>query len=237
MKLEINKIYNMDCLDGMRLMKEQGIKADCIITDPPYGINYLSPRTDNHHTLKNDGLTEWTQEMPKWLKAMKEVIADSGCCCCCCGGGGKTPVTAMFTMEAIKHFNLIQTLVWEKTIGLGWRYRPQYENIVILSKDKDNYAFYDTTQKCGNIIKCQQYIPQKGDHPTQKPLELIYKLLKIHTKEGDLVLDPFMGSGTTAVACYKLNRRYIGFELDEEYFNIANERIDAVKAQISIFDL
>ena len=236
MKLEINKIYNMDCLDGMRLMKEQGIKADCIITDPPYGINYLSQRTDNHHTLQNDGLTEWTQEMPKWLKSMKEVITDSGCCCCCCGGG-KTPVTAMFTMEAIKHFNLIQTLVWEKTIGLGWRYRPQYENIVILSKDKDNYAFYDTTKKCGNIIKCQQYIPQKGDHPTQKPLELIYKLLKIHTKQGDLVLDPFMGSGTTAVACHKLKRRYIGFELDEEYFNIANERLDAVKAQISIFDL
>lgn len=235
MQLELNKIYNMDCLDGMRLMREQGIKADCIITDPPYGIDYKSNHTDNHHKLINDSFEEWTEEMPKWLKAMSEVITDNGCCCCCCGGG-KTPVTAMFTMEAIKHFNLIQTLVWEKTIGLGWRYRPQYENIVILSKSKDNYAFYDTSKKCGNIIKCQQHIPQKGDHPTQKPLDLIYKLLNIHTKEGDLVLDPFMGGGTTAVACHKLNRRYIGFELDKGYYELANKRIGAATAQIGLFE-
>ena len=75
------------------------------------------------------------------------------------------------------------------------------------------------------------------DFSTQKPLPLLEWLLNKYTKEGDLILDPFMGSGTTAVACYKLKRRYIGFELDEEYFNLANERIDAVKAQISIFDL
>lgn len=234
--LEVNNIYKMDCLEGMRLMKAQGIKVDCIITDPPYGIDYLSNRTDNHHKLQNDGLTDYKTEMPKWLKAMSEVITDNGVCCCCCGGG-KTPVTAMFTLEAVKHFNLIQTLVWEKTIGLGWRYRPQYENIVILSKSKDNYAFYDTSKKCGNIIKCQQIIPQKGDHPTQKPLELIYKLLNIHTKEGDLVLDPFIGGGTTALACHKMGRRYIGFEIDKGYYDLANGRLSAQAAQISLFDI
>lgn len=58
MKIEENRIYNIDCLDGMRLMNEQGIKADCIITDMPYGIEYLSKRTNNHHILQNDGFEE-----------------------------------------------------------------------------------------------------------------------------------------------------------------------------------
>lgn len=237
MKIEENRIYNIDCLDGMRLMKEQGVKADCIITDMPYGIEYRSPRTDNHHILQNDGFKEWCENMPKWLAAMSEVITDTGVCCCCCGGGGKTPVTAIMTMEAIKHFHLIQTLVWEKTIGLGWRYRPQYENILILSKSKDNYAFYDTSKKCGNIIKCNQVIPKAGDHPTQKPLDLIYRLLQIHTREGDLVLDAFMGGGTTAIACHKMNRRFIGFEIDKGYYELSQRRLREATAQMSLWDL
>lgn len=236
MKIEPDNIYNMDCLDGMQAMYEQGIIADCIITDPPYGINYMSNRTDNHHTLQNDGFADWKEAMPKWLDAMQKVISDTGCVCAFMGGGkGSIPITALFTLEAVKRFYLVQTLVWEKTIGLGYRYRPQYENIVILSKSEDKYAFYDTSKKCGNVIKCPQHIPQKGEHPTQKPLEVIYKLLNIHTKEGDLVLDPFIGSGTTAVACHKLNRKYIGFEIDKGYYNMATKRLYAARRQISLF--
>lgn len=74
-------------------------------------------------------------------------------------------------------------------------------------------------------------------HSCQKPKGLIYTLLNTFTKEGDLIFDPFMGSATTAVACHKLKRRYIGFELDKEYFDLANERIEKEKNQISIFDL
>ena len=78
---------------------------------------------------------------------------------------------------------------------------------------------------------------EKRIHPTQKPLPLIEWLLNKYTKEGDLILDPFMGSGTTAVACHKLKRHYICFELDKEYFNLASERLEVQKAQLSIFDL
>lgn len=236
MKIEPNNIYNMDCLDGMEAMREQGVVVDCIITDPPYGINYMSNRTDNHHILQNDGFVNWKEAMPKWLDAMQKVISDKGCVCVFMGGDkGDIPVTALFTLEAVKRFSLIQTLVWEKNIGLGWRYRPQYENIVILSKSANKYAFYDTSKKCGNVIKCPQHIPQKDEHPTQKPLEVIYKLLNIHTKEGDLILDPFVGSGTTAVACHKLNRKYIGFEIDKGYYDMAQKRLNVARRQISLF--
>ena len=72
-----------------------------------------------------------------------------------------SPVTAIFTIEAIKHFKLIQTLVWKKFIGLGWRYRPSYENIIILSKDYKKYNFFDTSKKCSNVIEgINQDIPQ-----------------------------------------------------------------------------
>ena len=71
---------------------------------------------------------------------------------------------------------------------------------------------------------------------TQKPLPVIEWILNKFTKEGDTVLDPFMGSGTTAVACHKLKRNYIGFELDKEYYDLSMQRISDVRNQISIFD-
>ncbi len=66
-------------------------------------------------------------------------------------------------------------------------------------------------------------------HPTQKPVELFEYLIKTYTNEGETVLDNCMGSGTTAIACINTNRNYIGFELDQTYFNIANERIEKHK--------
>ena len=74
-------------------------------------------------------------------------------------------------------------------------------------------------------------------HPTQKPTQLIIQLLNYYTKENDLILDPFMGSFTTAVACHKMQRRFIGAELDKEYFEKGYARLNKAQSQISIFDL
>jgi site-specific DNA-methyltransferase (adenine-specific) len=219
----INNIICGDCLEFMKDIPDNSV--DCIITDPPYGIDYLSHWTNNHTKLKNDGLKEWQKYLPLWLNEMKRIITENGCCCCCCGGG-KTPVTALFTIEAIKHFELIQTLVWRKFIGLGWRYRPSYENIVILSKSKNDYSFYDDSKKCSNVIEgINQDIPDNTEHPTQKPIALMKKLIMIHTKPNDLILDPFCGSGTTCVAAKELGRRFIGCELSEKYCKIGEKRL------------
>ena len=67
---------------------------------------------------------------------------------------------------------------------------------------------------------------ERGLHPTQKPVALLEYLIKTYTNEGDLVLDNCMGSGSTGVACKNTNRNFIGFELDETYFNIAKERLE-----------
>lgn len=227
MKLEdmINTVIKGDCLEIMAHIPSESI--DAIITDPPYGISFKSPWQTYQQEIKNDGLDDWQIILPKFLSEFKRVISPIGCCCCCCGGGGKTPVTAIFTIEAIKHMNLIQTLVWRKFVGLGWKYRPAYENIVILSKSKDAYSWYDESKKMANVIEgINQDIPSnKWQHPTQKPVELMELLIKNHTKKGDIVLDPFAGSGTTLEAAKKLGRRYIGIELEDRYIEMCQRRL------------
>jgi len=218
------QIYNADCMDVLTDMPDKSV--DLVLTDPPYGINYLSPWTNNHAKIENDEIGDWTDLMEKVLPEFKRIITDSGCCCCCCCGGGKTPVTALFTIEAIKHFNLIQTLVWRKFIGLGWKYRPAYENILILSKSKNDYNFYDTSKTCSNVFEgINQDIPNAEEHPTQKPVKLMQRLLKIHSIENYLVLDPFLGGGSTAEACAIMKRRCIGIEISKEYCDIAIKRV------------
>ena len=222
MKLEINKIYNMDCLDGMRLMKEQGIKADWCITDPPYGIGAASTPTWGTSRLAKETqytVKQWDKQRIEkpYFDIMREVSKEQ----IIFGGNYYTDYLPPSSCW----------IVWDKVNGennyadceLAW---SSYKGAVRLFR----YMWAGMLQ--GNAKN-----KEKRVHPTQKPLPLLEWILNKYTKEGDLILDPFMGSGTTAVACHKLKRRYIGFELDEEYFNLANERLDAVKAQISIFDL
>jgi site-specific DNA-methyltransferase (adenine-specific) len=219
----INQLLQGDCLEVMKEIPDSSV--DMILTDPPYGINFLSPRTQNHDYIQNDSMSDWLDLLPPMFTEFKRILTDTGVCCCCCGGGGKTPVTALFTIEAIKHLKLIQTLVWKKFVGLGWRYRPSYENIVVLAKN-DDYNFFDTSNNCSNVIEgINQVIPQEGEHPTVKPLALMEKLITIHTQQNMLVLDPFMGSGTTIIACKNLQRNYIGIELEQKYFELAKKRI------------
>jgi DNA modification methylase len=221
----INKIIQGDCLEVMKGIPDNSI--DLVLTDPPYGIDFLSPWTDNHDKIENDGFDVFQENAKIWIENFNRVLTDTGCLCCCCSGGGKRPVSAIFTMELVKQMNLIQTVIWDKkTIGLGWRYRPSYETIIIGSKSKDKYNFYDTSKSCSNIVRYNNVIPQKGDHPTPKPVDLMAHFLRIHTNKGDTVLDPFLGSGTTAVACKMLDRNYIGIELSEKYCEIARDRIE-----------
>src|SRR3990167_11096188 len=103
------QIYLGDCLEIMSTITDKSI--DMILVDPPYGINFCSSRTNRKEFIKNDGLDDWQAMLPDMLSQFKRILTDTGCCCCCCGRG-KTPVTSIFTMEGIKHFSLIQTLVW-----------------------------------------------------------------------------------------------------------------------------
>lgn len=228
MEVEINKIYNMDCLDGMRLMKEQGIKTDWCITDPPYGIG-------------EDGKKNWSRGNTTTAKAKAAPTLF-------------TPKDWDKKRIEKPYFDIMREVSKEQIIFGGnyyTDYLPPSSCWIVWDKVNDGTDFADCEMAWSSYkgaVRLFRYMwngmlqgnmknKEKRIHPTQKPLPLIEWILNKYTKEGDLILDPFIGSGTTAVACHKLKRHYIGFELDKEYFDLANERLDAVKAQISIFDL
>lgn len=219
-----NRITHGDSRSILGVIPDGSI--DLALFDPPYGIDFCSNRTDRNERIVNDGFDDWMVLINWFLPEIKRVLTPTGVACIFCGGGGRVPVTAIFTLEAIKHLELIQTVVWRKFNGLGYRYRPAYENILVLAKDKKKYNFYDTSKKCVNLIEgINQIIPRAGMHPTIKPVELMEKFIKIHSKEGDLVLDPFCGHGSVAVACKNLNRNFICCDIVEEYCRAANDRI------------
>lgn len=227
MKIEIDNIYNMDCLDGMRIMKEQGIKADWCITDPPYGIGvgkktciYDGKKYGKSKAHKKEyNEKDWDKQRIEkpYFDIMRDVSKEQ----IIFGGNYYTDYLPPSSCW----------IVWDKENGatdfadceLAW---SSYKGAVRIFR----YMWNGMLQ--GNMKN-----KEKRVHPTQKPLPLIEWILNKYTKEGDLVLDPFMGSCTTAVACYKMNRNYIGFELDKEYYEIGMKRLEEVKNQISFFDL
>lgn len=233
----MDTIINADCMDVLKKLPDKCV--DLVLTDPPYGIDFLSNWTDNHKRIENDKYEDFSKLYPIWLSEFKRLLTDTGCCCCCCGGGGKTPVSQEFTLEGIRQgFNLVQTVIWDKcTIGLGWHYRPSYETIVIFSKSKNKYNWFTDRKDISNIVHMNNIIPQKGDHPTPKPVALMEYFLMIHSKPEDIILDPFSGSGTTAVACHNLGRHFICVEKDPDYHAASVKRLEEARRQMTIFDV
>lgn len=120
------------------------------------------------------------------------------------------------------------SVIWDKkNPGIGWRYRRQHEMVMVAHRKGGKIAWADERIKQGNVISLGK--PKAAHHPNEKPLELVLKFIHLHTKPGDLVIDPFCGSGTTGVACVMTGRRFIGMELEAEYCQIARRRIADVE--------
>lgn len=215
---------------------------DMIFTDPPYGHNNngdLISRREvalgkgvyvpeiNNNPIANDG-PEANDIFQKILSQFKRVLGQDGCLCCCCsGGGGPDPQFARWSLWIDEVLNFKQMVVWDKgPMGMGWHYRRSYETVLVAHKGP-KCRWYDNSHKIENIVRhIRKIIPQACDHPTPKPVELIKHFLMLHTKPGDLVLDPFCGAGSTLVACRELGRRFIGFEIDARWGDMARNRLD-----------
>ena len=127
-------------------------------------------------------------------------------------------------------FRFKQMVVWDKgPMGMGWHYRRSYEVVLVGEKPGAACRWYGEHDK-ENIIRPGAYgirkiIPQDDEHPCAKPVELYQHFINLHSQEHDVVIDPFMGAGPCAVACIRKNRRFIGIEIDEKYFDIAVDRV------------
>jgi len=220
---------------------------DAVVTDPPYGHNNnngdLISRWEaacgrgeykpevNNRPIANDGI-EANDLYRAMIRETFRVLKPGSCCCCCCaGGGGPDPQFAKWSLWMDELYDFKQMVIWDKgPIGMGWHYRRSYETVLVGQKRGAACKWYDDSHRIENIIRPGQYgirkiIPKRHQHPTLKPVELFIHFIKLHTTDNDIVLDPFMGSGTCGVAAIKMNRRFIGCEIDSEYYQIAKARI------------
>jgi len=210
-------LYNDDCLKIMDKLIEDGVKVDSIITDPPYGMSFQSNnRKQKHKKIENDDNFDWLEG---FAKKCYDISNENTAHYVFCSFHN----IDKFKIAYEKYFKIKNILVWEKnntSMGdLKGDFAPKVEFILFLHKGRRLI----NGKRDPNIFKFKR----TGNklHPTQKPVDLMEYLISKFTDKSDTVIDPFMGSGTTGVACKNLNRNFIGIELDKEYFDIAKERI------------
>lgn len=245
-------LYRGDCISVMQSLADASV--DMVMTDPPYGHNNnngdlisniekaLGKPAKNAapRPILNDG-KEADPLFRKMLAEAPRLLKSAGCCCCCCGGGGPDPLFARWSLWMDERLKFKQAVVWDKgPIGLGWHYRRSYEFVLVAERRGSGKAkWYATTKNVENILrgcKCTpgrigKIIPRADQHPTEKPVALGQHFIRLHSQPGEVVLDPFMGSGAFAVAALSLGRQFIGAELDPAHFATACARIEKYWAE------
>ena len=216
-------LHKGDCLEVMDKLIEDGVTVDAIITDPPFniGYNYNSYRDK----MKEDDYYQW----------LSDIVQD-------------TPCVIIHYAEQLHKLSIKLGKAPEKVVS--WVYNSntgkQHRQIAFYGIKPDfrkvGQPYKNPTDKrikkriaegkraklydWWNINQVKNVSKDKTEHPCQMPIEVMERIVGI-LPDNATILDPFMGSGTTGVACKNLNRNFIGIELDDKYFNIARERIDA----------
>ena len=216
-----NRIINADCMDILRRLPDKCV--DLVLTDPPY-YNGLEMTTYYGKKDKSDTGVKRTKYKPfaeKWF----------------------VPDNDWF--EQIRRISKEQII-----FGINYyEFSGMVKGRLIWDKMNDTSSFSKAEiASCSSIQSVQIYRflwngmlqqdmknKEVRIHPTQKPVDLIGQILRDYSKENDLVLDCFSGSGTTAIACHRLNRRFICIEKDKEYFDMSVKRLDDERKQLSLF--
>ena len=221
--LKTNEIYNIDCMEGLKLIDDNSI--DLVIIDPPYLLNINKVKNvSNMNKYANDLLNLKDgfdlKVLDLLIQKMKKINIYIYC--------SKRQVKDLLNYFSNKNCNH-EILTWHKQNPsplINNNYLPDTEYILFFrEKGVKLYGNYHTKRKY-YISLTNKVDKQKYKHPTIKPLELIEYHIENSSKEGDLILDCFAGSGTTLVGAINKNRRYIGFEIDKNYYEIAKKRIE-----------
>jgi len=213
--LELNKVHNLNCLDGLKKLKKGSV--DCIITDPPYCVG----TTSNGHKgswQDNNLIAPFFDELFRfWQRVLKE--------------GGTIYVNTDWRTYPLlypilrKYFDVRNCIVWDyEWIKAGIYYRYSHEFIIFATKGTPKRKFGGGERDVWRI-KPINFSDKNKLHQAQKPEELVRKMINHGSDSGDVVLDCFMGSGTTGVVCKEENRKFYGFEIDDVMCEIANGRI------------
>lgn len=212
---------------------KNGVTVDHIITDPPYNISH----ENNFNTLKRPrrgiDFGDWDRnfDLLSWIPKYEKILSKNGSMIVFCSYRHMS-----FIIKVMEECGLDvkDLLVWRKSNpmprNIDRRYVQDMEFAVWAVKKNSKWVFNKSSEKpyMRSLFETPTVAGnEKVNHPTQKSLRLMREIIKIHTDENDVVIDPFMGSGTTGLACLELNRKFIGIELDKDYFRLSAERLNA----------
>lgn len=248
--MERNKIYNLDCMDGMKEIPDKSV--DLVVTDPPYwhkknqapiysrdmDWDVKSRYAKSQLYLADEYMIG---EMSDFGKEKIDCFLDAVCpkmkkmnvyCFC-----SETQVP-YYCLWAERNGYMFTILVWEKPLSIisKNRYSQNAEFIVRVYEAGTGLNSLDASEYYNRVKHCKPVSGVQKHHPTEKPLGIMRELILLSSNQGDLVLDPFLGSGTTAVAAIREKRDFIGFELNGKYCKVAQSRIDMEQQQLSLFD-
>jgi len=254
---EVGEVIQGNCLEELSNMEASSV--DLVVADPPYNLshgNNMGWEDKNWNKVDEDWdsftVDDYMSFTQNWLKECKRVLKD--------GGGIFTFGTYHnigFVNVVLQHLSMdiLNEIVWYKRNAFPnlstTRLTASHEDILWAYKGDDkNYTFnyewmkgtnweHDSFDKNDTQVRTVWNIPtnkdesetKHGDHPTQKPLSVIDRIVKMGSNEGDVVLDPFAGSGTTLVSAKKNNRKYIGIEKEGDYVEICERRLNAVETE------
>lgn len=239
--LKFNRVHQMDCLNGLKLISEN--MCDLSILDPPYGMSYKSNWSDKFSKINNDDNLEWVEDL--FCELDRVTKNDSHIYCFT-----SVEYIDVFISEIKKYWKVKNIITVPRTMkgGLGDLYSsfsPQKEFIIFGTKGKRKFEETKILKPSEAYLKDKRKKPKewiyrlpddwnwlkvsehnlKRVHPTQKTVEVVETMINLSSKEGEVVIDPFMGSGTTAVAAKLTNRKFVGFETELEYIETANDRL------------
>lgn len=216
------KLFNEDCLIVMEQLIQKNKKVDAIITDAPYLISYkTNHRKDKNHLFTKPINNDDNFDFQKWAYLANILLKDN------------TPIYFFTSWKTEPYFRNIFKTYWNHKNNIIWKknnwsagdlqtqYGNQYELISLYNKGRNTFQ----KKRYPDIWEFDRVVGKYQLHQNQKPEKLIERIVENSTEEKHIVLDPFMGSGTTGLICKNLNRSFIGIEIDEYYFNIAKERI------------
>ncbi len=235
----ISQLINGDCLEVLQRFPDESV--DCIITDPPYNLgqfmhnrntNLVKMRANQFAYAGWDNLEykDWEMSMTSFLRECSRILKKKG--------------TLIVFMAVIKVADIIRftqgTNLYYKTTGVWHKTNPMPRNMNIHFINSTEGWVYFINKGTSGVFNnngkpihdflessvCPISEKKYGRHPTQKPLKILTQLIEYVTNPSDIVLDPFMGSGSTCVAAKRLGRTYIGVELNKEYYNISKSRIE-----------
>ncbi len=249
-KLPLGKIIKGDCIAAMNSLPEESV--DMIFADPPYNLQLSGELHRPDNSLVDAVDNDWDQFESfksydkftfEWLKAARRVLKHSGSLWVI---GSYHNIFRVGTCLQDMGFWMLNDVIWRKSNPMpnfrGRRFTNAHETLLWVAKDeKARYKFnYEAMKELneGTQMRSDWVIPicnggerikinGKKAHPTQKPEALLHRVILSSTDVGDVILDPFLGSGTTGAVAKKLGRRWIGCEMEDDYIEVAKARIDA----------